>query len=160
MAIEGSLHEQHRELRRLADGIAALCHPESLARNGMAARLRLSAFVRKVRVHLALEERFVCERLVRHSDRAIVALVTQHQTEMRSLHRRVNDYASRWSSELNIQKAPAAFIEETKSLLDMTTKRFELEDSDLYPLVEQIMTPSGTWPLDLMADGRRVRNAG
>lgn len=159
MAIVGSLHEQHRELRRLADGIAALCHAESLARNGMAARLRLSAFVRKVRVHLALEERFVCERLLRHSDRAIVALVTQHQNDMRSLQRRVTEYASRWSSELDIQKSPPQFIEETMSLLEMTTKRFELEDSDLYPVVEQIMTPSGTWPLDLMAS-RRVRNAG
>ena len=115
--------------------------------------------MRKVRVHLALEERFVCERLLRHSDRAIVALVTHHQNDMRSLQRRVTDYANRWSSELDIQKSPSQFIEETKSLLEMTTKRFELEDSDLYPVVEQIMTPSGTWPLDLMAT-RRVRNAG
>ena len=159
MAVIGSLQEQHGELRRLAQGIRDLFDGDRLARSGTAVRLSLSAFARKLRVHLALEERFVCERLLRHSDRAIVGLAMQHRHDIRSLDDRIATHARRWISEAEIQKAPRQFIEETTSILELASKRFELEDQDLYPLVEQIISPSGTWPVDLM-DTRRIRDAG
>ena len=160
MAVVGSFREQHIDLRRLAQSITSLLNVDQLERSCTAVRLNLSAFARKVRVHLELEERFVCERLLRHSDPAIVAKMAQHQEEMRSLGEQVATYAERWISEVEIQKAPQQFVEETNGILELASRRFDLEDDDLYPLVEQLLSPSGSWPLDLMADSDRVRSTG
>jgi len=160
MAVVGSFREQHIDLRKIAQGITSLLRVEELKRSCTAVRLNLSAFARKMRVHLELEERFVCERLLRHSDPAIVARVAQHQEEMRSLGVEVAMYAQRWTSEDEIQKAPRQFVEETNGILELTSRRFEHEDHDLYPLVEELLSPSGTWPLDLMANTDRIRSSG
>ena len=101
------------------EGITSLLDPERLRRSCTAVRLNLSAFARKVRVHLVLEERFVCERLIRHSDPAIVAKVEQHQEEMQSLGDRVADFAERWISEVEIQKTPQLFVDETTNILEL-----------------------------------------
>jgi hemerythrin-like domain-containing protein len=160
MAVVGSFREQHIDMGRLAESITSLLRVDQLKQSCTAVRLNLSAYMRKVRVHLALEERFICERLLRHSDPAIVTRVTQHQQEMWTLGERVATYADRWNSEVEIQKAPQQFVEETYGILELATRRFELEDHDLYPLVEQLLNPSGSWPLDLMAETDRIRSAG
>ena len=160
MAVVGSFREQHVDLRRLAQSITSLLRVDQLERSCTAVRLNLSAFARKMRVHLELEERFVCERLLRHSDPAIVARVARHQEEMRSLGEQVATFAQRWISEVEIQKAPQQFVQETNGILELASRRFELEDDDLYPLVEQLLSPSGSWPLDLMRNSDRVRSAG
>jgi hemerythrin-like domain-containing protein len=160
MAIVGSLHEQHGDLKRHAEGIVALFDRKNLAQDGTAIRLQFSAFARKLRVHIALEERYVCERLLRHPERVIVDKAALHQSEMRTLHRRITECANRWSSAVEIQGAAAQLIEETRKVLDLTQARFEKEDRELYPIVERLMSPSGTWPVDLIEDGARIKSAG
>jgi len=123
---------------------------ERLANDGTAVRMELSAFARKLRVHLVLEDRFIYGRLLHHSDRAIVAKASEHQKNLRSLRDHLTRYASHWiSMGAGLEDSPREFIEETKELLGLVSRRFDLEDRDLYPLVERICYPSGTWPLDL-----------
>ena len=143
------LRQQHRELFALAKNIAPLLDAEELARNCTDVRLKLSAFLRKLRVHLALEERFVYARLVRHSDRAVVAVVTRHQQETLGLGHIATRLAEHWklTDDAAIEEASSLFIEETKHLLAHISKRFQLEDGELYPLVDQIRT-SGTLTID------------
>ena len=160
MAIVSSLHEQHSDLKRHAEGILALFGRKNIAQDGTAIRLQFSAFARKLRVHLALEERYVCERLLRHPERAIVDKVVLHQSEMRTLHRRITECANRWTSAVEILGEPAQLIEETRKVLALTSTRFEKEDRELYPIVEHLMSPSGTWPVDLIEDGARIKSAG
>jgi hypothetical protein len=50
------------------------------------------------------------------------------------------------------RSAALATSEETKSLFELVFKRFDLEDRELYPLVEHICNRSGVWPLDLTAE--------
>lgn len=160
MAIVGSLYEQHGDLKRHAEGILVLFDRGNLDQDGTAIRLQFSAFARKLRVHLALEERYVCERLLRHSERAIVDKVALHQIEMRSLHRRTAECANRWSSAIDIRGDAAQLIKETRKVLDLTSTRFEKEDRELYPMVERLMSPSGTWPVELIEDSARIKSAG
>lgn len=160
MAIVGSLYEQHSDLKRHAEGILALLDRKNIAQNGTAIRLQFSAFARKLRVHLALEERYVCERLLRHPERAIVDKVVLHQSEMRTLHRRITECANRWTSAVEMLGEPAQLIEETRKVLALTSTRFEKEDRELYPIVEHLMSPSGTWPVDMIEDGARIKSAG
>ena len=155
------MREQHHELLRLRDAVVPLLDAERLVRSCTEVRLKLSAFARKLRVHLLLEVRFIYGRLLRHSDPAIVARAAQHQQEMHSLRDRIKDYAGQWiSMEVAIQNEPSQFVEATKSILGLVSKRFELEDRDLYPLVDRILSPSGTWPIDLIAEAHETRSAG
>ena len=156
------LRQQHRELLHFATELAPLLDAAQLARNCTDARLTLSAFLRKLRVHLALEERFVYARLERHSDQAVVAVAKRHHHEMLALAELATRHAERWhlSDDTAIEAASNPFIEETTGLLAQISNRFRHEDDELYPLVDQIRT-SGEMPLDSITEPDGVtRSAG
>ena len=113
----------------------------------------MTAFLRKLRLHLALEERFVYARLVRHSDQAVVAVAKRHHHETLALAQLATRHAERWnlSDDAAIEVASNPFIEETKGLLTQISDRFRHEDDELYPLVDQIRT-SGELPLDAITN--------
>jgi len=148
----GSMRQQHRDLLQLLREVSPLLDTERVARGCTDIRLRLSAFVRKLNVHLTLEERFVYGRLLHHPDERVVATTVRHHEDMRQLKDRLSHYAHRWTltTDHAIEMAPSSFIEETKILFDEVSKRFHLEDEELYPLVEQARIASGTWPLHAM----------
>ena len=144
---------QHRELALLASEIAPLLEVERLAGESIAIRLKLSKFTRKLRVHQVVEDRFIYEHLLGHSDPAIVTQATEHQRAAHSLRDRVARYGREWiSTRVALGDAGNKFIEETKSLFELVFKRFDFEDRELYPLVEQICNRSGVWPVDLTAE--------
>jgi hemerythrin-like domain-containing protein len=155
------LRRQHRELLHLTKEIVPFFRTDRLANDVTAVRLKLAAFARKLGVHLALEDRFLHERLMRHSDPAVAAKATEHQREAHSLGARVDHCAQEWISIGSAaDHAPAKFIDETKEIFELMSKRFELENSDLYPLVDRICSPSGTWPLELLVETNETRRAG
>ncbi len=155
------LRLKHRELHRLAMEILPLLETERLAGDSTAIRLKLSAFVRKLRVHLLVEDRFIYERLARHSNPAIVAEAIDHQRETHALRDRMTHYTRHWiSSEAAIDEVDAKFIEETTMFLELASKRLDIEDRELYPLVDEICNRSGTWPLDLLTEADEESNTG
>src|SRR5205823_3528714 len=90
--------------------------------------------------------------LLRHSNPALVARATEHQSGAHSLRDRMNRHARQWTSTtVGMDGSTNKFIEETKTLLELVSKTFDLEDRELYPVVDQICSRSGTWPLDLTA---------
>src|SRR6266511_3764915 len=132
------LRVQHRERTRVANEILSLLDADRLVVESTAIRLKLSAFARKLRVHLVVEDRFIYERLLRQRDRAIVTQATEHQREAHSMGDRMTRYVRHWISTGAIDDAVNKFIDETKSILELASKRFDLEDRELYPLVDQI----------------------
>ncbi len=152
------LRRQHRELLRLAKEIMPFLQGERPAHDFTAARLRLSAFVRKLGVHIALVDRFIYARLSRHSDPNIVAKAAEHRQDLHALRARVNRYTLEWiSTAIAADGASPKFIDETKIIFELLFKRLEAEDSEIYPLVERICRPSGTWPIDLRTEGQEAR---
>jgi hypothetical protein len=155
------LRQQHRDLLVLAEEIVPLLQPERLANDFTAVRLKLSAFAHKLGVHIVLEDRFLHARLVRHSDSTIVAKAIGHQQAVHSLRDRVDRYTHKWiTSGRPGDEAPAEFIDETRSIFDEMSKRLEREEGELYPLVDRICSPSGTWPRDLLVETDETRRAG
>ncbi len=152
MGSSASLRQQHRELLQLIIELAPLLDHERLVQGCTGVRLMLSAFVRKLNVHLALEERFVYGRLLHHPDEAVVATTTRHHEDTRQLHDTLAQYAHRWAltTDQAIEMAPSSFVDETKSLFDVVSKRFELENEELYPLLDQVPIASGTWTIHSM----------
>src|SRR5258708_25642134 len=102
MGLVHNLHQQHGELLDLARQASPLLAAEQLAHNWTKARLRLSAFARKLRVHLSLEERFIYERLLRHPDPDLVAKATRHRKAAHSLADRVSEYAHHLTLNLEV----------------------------------------------------------
>jgi hemerythrin-like domain-containing protein len=155
------LRRQHGELLRLAREIVPLLDVERLAPGFTALRLKLSAFVRKVGVHLALEDRFIYGRLTRHSDPTIAGKATTHQNETNQLRERVAQFADQWISHgAGMESDPASFIDEAKTIFDLVAKKCDLEDREIYPLVDRICSPSGSWPLDLVSEVDETLEAG
>jgi succinate dehydrogenase flavin-adding protein (antitoxin of CptAB toxin-antitoxin module) len=150
MGSEASLRQQHSELLQLVDEVKPLLAAERLAHGCTAVRLMVSAFVRKLNVHLVLEERFVYERLLHHPDEAVVATTMRHREQTGRMRDVLTHYAERWELTMDqaIENASASFAQETTDLFEMVSKRFESENEELYPLLEQLRIASGTWPRD------------
>jgi hypothetical protein len=149
------LRQQHVELLQLAHELAPFLTTERLAHDFTGARLKLSSFMRKFDVHVVLEDRLVYERLLRHPDQVVTAKAAEHREQMYSLRAHATQYGRRWVSAGAIaETALPQFIEETKNVFELLSKRFELEDGELYPLIERICSPSGTWPLELAGGDR------
>ena len=155
------LRKQHGELIRLAKEIAPLLDAERLALGFMKARLKLGAFARKVSVHLALEERFVYGRLVHHPSPVVVSKATELQNQSKALRESVTQYVERWiTPAADAEPVPAEFVEETTRLFDLVSKACNREDREIYPLVDQLIIDSGTWPLDAEAEADEGRKVG
>ncbi len=141
-----SLRRQHSDLLRLADEIAPLLDAGRLTRDSTLARLKLSTWVRKLRVHLALEDRSIYPRL-RHADPNMAAKAAQHRREMQAMHERVmRRTPPQLSRQFETEADATTFIREVKAQFDLLSKSFELEENEFYVLVDAI--PSGTWTID------------
>jgi hemerythrin-like domain-containing protein len=161
MAPINHLRVQHHELIRLAQDIARLLDVEQLDAERTAIRLKVATFARKFRVHLVVEGRNVFERLLRHSNPAIVAQATEGQRELNSLRDRVGHISRQWlSSGAVIDDSTNKLIDDTKNVLGLVSRRLELEESELYPLVDHIPDRSGTWPLDSTTETDETRKTG
>jgi regulator of sigma D len=144
MGTTDTFRQQHLELLQLMGEIVPLLDVERLARDCTDVRLKLSTWARKLRVHLTLEDRLIYPRILHHADPLIVSKATRYQKEMRPLDDNVTQYTHQWLSEKSaIQTAASKFAEETKSVFELLSKRFRLEDNDLYMLVDQTGSPSG-----------------
>jgi len=147
------LRRQHAELLRLADEIAPLLEVERLLKDHVEVRLKLSAWARRLKAHVALEERSVYPRLLQHQDPFVTTKAIRYQQKMQPLSDRITQYVERWTpTESAIQDDPTLFATETKTLFGLLSKRFQLEEKDLYLLVDRNVTASGTWSVDAEAD--------
>jgi len=162
MGSVNNLRKQHRELIQLARELTPLLNAERLVYSCTSIRLRLSAFVRKLQVHLALEERFIYNRFLQHPDETVFTVAMRHHHQARQLTAFVTQYAQQWtlSTDEAIEKSSAKFVDQTKSLFDQVWKRIQLEDEELYPLLGHLHISSGAWLLDPTADTKEKKGAG
>jgi hypothetical protein len=152
MASIDTFRQQHQELMQLTREVVPLLDAERLARECTEARLKLSTWARKLRVHLTLEERTLYPRLMTHDDPQVVKKATRVQQEMSTLSDQLTVYCRDWLAEESmIREGPVTFVEQTKAMFDQMTKRFHFEH-DLYlladgagaaPARESIPAPSG-----------------
>jgi hypothetical protein len=144
------LRRQHVALLHSAKEMTRLLDAQHLAQSFTELRLKLSAFARKLTVHLDLESRLVCARLLRHSDPAIATKAKEHLDEMRALRDRLAHHTHRWLSTAASDENDAnEFIDETKRIFELVSSRCDLEERELYPIVDRIGSRSGTWQFEL-----------
>jgi hypothetical protein len=109
-------------------------------------RLKLSTWVRKLRVHLTLEERLVYPRLVRDPDPSIARRATQHREELTALLETLARFSpSRLANELANEDSALGLVEEAKRTFTVVATMIRVEETELYgPLVSM---SSRQWPV-------------
>lgn len=146
-----ALRRQHADLRQLAAEIAPLLEADRLRQDSTLVRLKLCTWIRKLRVHLALEDRSVYPRL-RSSDASIAAKAAQHRRETQAMLDRLSRLTPlHVDLEFETGADADAFTQEATTLFERLSKSFEHEEKDFYALVD--VMPSGTWTFDLSEAG-------
>jgi hemerythrin-like domain-containing protein len=149
------LRVQHHELVRLARDIARLLEAERPGATQTSIRLKLVTLARKWRVHSAIEGRAVFDRLLQQSNPAIAIQAMEHQRKAHSLGDRISLAARQWMTDEPTNR----FLAETKAVLELIPTRLELEENELYPLMESYER-SGTWPVDATSTNDETRKTG
>ena len=128
---------QHREIRELISTITPLLDRDLLLIEPTQVRYKLSALLGKLMMHLAMEDRFLYPRLIKSKNRQIQTTANRFSTEMGDLVKVFNDYSKKWLSSSSIRANPDAFIEDSHDTFRALLNRVDLEDLELYPLVEE-----------------------
>jgi hypothetical protein len=157
----GILRHQHAELLLLAREIGALVDENRATLDLTRVRLKLSTWVRKLRVHLTLEERLVYPRLVRDRDPSIAKKATEHQEELRGLREGLSRFSpSRLANGLADDDASAVeLIEDARRTFAAAAAMFRVEEAELYgPLISM---SSGHWSIaESIDEGDEDESAG
>jgi hemerythrin-like domain-containing protein len=129
--------EGHDQLLNISKEISTLLIEERISRDPKAVRRGLSKLAAKLRVHLLLEDKSLYPILQSHSDEKVRALANRFVYEMGGISDAFNAYMFKWSASA-IKENAASFINETKSLFDVLSKRIHKENTELYAMVDQL----------------------
>jgi hypothetical protein len=101
-------------------------------------RTLLSSLAGKLTVHLAMEDKGMYVRLLKHKDGQIRTTATTYLDEMGGIKAVFNAYLERWPSATAIQANPTGFIAETEGILAALSIRISKEDNELYAMVDAL----------------------
>jgi iron-sulfur cluster repair protein YtfE (RIC family) len=128
---------QHEELGQSVADITALLDAKELAKGADIISGHLSILSGKLTVHLAMEDKGLYPRLVRHMNPDVRGLAQRFMSEMGNIHEVFSGYLTKWRDQVHIEKDPETFVSETRSLLSALTQRIAREDHELYPMVDR-----------------------
>ena len=137
MAYTAKFRARHGGILNVAKSIAQHLDAERLRKDAREVRHLLSVLHGKLSVHLAMEDKSLYPRLLRHHDGDIRALTQRYIDEMGSLAGAFKDYVGHWPTPSAIQADPERFIAETGGVFDALGKRVAQENGELYVLADQ-----------------------
>lgn len=137
MAYTQKFRVQHGELLNVAKSIAGLLDAAALREDATEVRHLLSVLHGKLSVHLAMEDKSLYPRLLRHHDSNIRETTQRYIDEMGSLAGAFKAYVERWPTPSAIQSDPETFIAETGGVFEAIGKRVQQENSELYVLADE-----------------------
>ena len=130
---------QHEEILEIAGELTAvMAEPERLAEDAEVVRGLLTVLSGKISIHLAMEDKGLYPRLLKHAKPEVRTLAGTYMAEMGGIKDVFAEYLGRWPDGARIQGDPRTFIEETRGLLAALERRISREDNELYPMVDGI----------------------
>jgi hypothetical protein len=102
-------------------------HAEELARLLHETRAR-------IRLHLAIEDRFLYPQLHASRDPRMTEAATRLSSELGTIAATYDRFLDRFGSTESIRQAPAEFLREARAIHRALEARVEREEADLYPL--------------------------
>lgn len=90
-----------------------------------------------IKLHLAIENRFLYPALQQRGDPALAGMGRQYQQEMAQIAQAYVGFAKKWNDAGNIAGDPEGFRAEANRVLKLLHARVLRENRDFYPLIEQ-----------------------
>jgi hemerythrin-like domain-containing protein len=141
-----TLRQQHDELLALVHSMTARLRSAQLARSGVEMRKFVATLAAKLRIHAAIEDRVLYPQLSASADSEIRDVALAFASEMGSLWADFEGYVAHWPHHASIQERPEIFVQETRAVLELLSRRIERENAELYRLIES-RVPSQDWSL-------------
>lgn len=137
MSRTGPYRQQHAELIRLAGALTGRLDPAALEGDRRQVHDALMGLARSLRTHLDQEDAELYPRLLQHPDPEIQVLARAFQEEMGRIHGDFEALLARWPTVEALAGDPFGFAVEALSMLDVLHRRIHLEDTVLYPRVDE-----------------------
>ena len=134
----GKYREQHKELQQLIRKIASAIKLEQIAKDASDTASLIAGLGAKVKVHLAMEDDYLYPRLLKQDDDDILETTQRYIDEINDINDTLNYYLGKWGSPSSIQGKPKEFILESQDIFKKMMNRFDREEQELYPIIEQI----------------------
>lgn len=134
-----ALYRSHHDgVGRLVQRIETLLAAPTVARDAAP----LAAVVRELfgtfAVHLSVEDSALYPRLLSHADPTLKQTAARFQAEMGGLKAEFDAYKSRWPGPIAVARDPAAFVAETRQVVQALKRRIAREDRELYDLIDRL----------------------
>jgi len=130
--------KQHSDILDIANSIANGLDANEIAKDASGIRMQVANLIGKLQFHLTIEDKSVYPSLLNHSDARVKNTAQRFNTEMGGIMKTVEGYKNNWSNAKKVQEAPAAFIRETKTILDALVRRIEKENNELYKMIDEL----------------------
>lgn len=130
-------HRHHQELLRLAQRYEARLDPALVRNHPELCLAGVQRLVALAKAHLAMETTILFPALQSGPDADILASARKLEAGLGTLKNQLGQYGHHWTSAETIRRAPEAFIEASKDLLQSLRYRIEIEVKGLFPLVER-----------------------
>jgi hypothetical protein len=129
---------QHAEIVRLAGELLALLDPAALAADPTMARRALATLGGRLRIHAAMENEALYPRLFGCGVPDVERKARELYDSFGGLYEQFTQHARKWSEAAAIARTPAAFADETASILARLRQRIAREDAELYPMADRL----------------------
>lgn len=128
----------HDKLLKIVSEISAHLNVDELSNDVSEVRGLLFKLFAMLSVHLTMEDKVLYPKLLKHPDERVKSMARRFIDEMGGIGEAVEEYKNKWSSDLEIQKNPGDFIEQTKGIFGALVKRIEKENNELYKTIEEL----------------------
>jgi iron-sulfur cluster repair protein YtfE (RIC family) len=135
MPFTTQLRYEHDLLTGMAEALGAAARGDAPPRDLPRLLLLLGQFTQLLQVHLLREDSVLYPALEASSDRVTAALAQAMREEHGALDRHIAAFDQAWSAD-DIRRRWSEFRAELGDVLDMVRQRIDLENEDLYPLVD------------------------
>ncbi len=137
MGIQTDLYQkQHDDIKKVMDEINESLDIHTLQTNADDVRSLISSLVGKLSVHLVLEDNVLYQHLAESPNVKLNELGKSFQDQVGGLRKALNAYKNTWSTSLSIQESPEQFVMETEAFMGVVKKRIQLEDDDLFRVID------------------------
>ena len=134
-----SYRNSHAELRQMIDDLRSILRPDllSIRPNAKTAYELLCELGRKVRQHLAEEDRGIYPALLIHEDPKVKSIAWGFISGEKPLRKVFDDYHKRWLKNCDFSFSED-FMAETREVFDMVAQRIDREEQVLFPKLLEI----------------------
>ncbi len=132
-----NLSRQHRDLLRAATALFGWLDADKLvAAGGRGAHKAARELSGVLQVHLSMEDRSFYPSLMIHRDPELRALAKKFLDERAAIEASYATWRDRWAQPADIERAPQAFVEETRAILKTLWERMREEDDSFHPVIK------------------------